>query len=76
MSQINARHNFLARFIGTFPKEDVSYSKSNEVQLAITMTTIICCLLEIGLYFAYNRMVNKHNNVDPGVAGPFGVLCW
>ena len=63
-------------FLGTKPKEDTSYAKANEVNLLITMTTCICCFLEILLYFAYNRMVNNQNNVDPGVAGPFGVLCW
>ena len=64
VGQINARHNFLARFIGTFPKEDVSYSKANEVQLAVTVTTCTCCILEIGLYFFYNRLVNnKQANV-------------
>ena len=57
MGQINARHNFLVRFIGTFPEEDVSYNKANEVQLAITVTTCICCVFEIGLYFFYNRLV-------------------
>ena len=59
MSQINTRHNFLARFIGTFPKEDKSFNKANEVQLAVTVTTCVCCILEIGLYFAYNRLVNN-----------------
>ena len=74
--QIKSRHNFLEGFLGTKPKEDTSYAKANEVNLLITMTTCICCFLEILLYFAYNRMVNNQNNVDPGVAGPFGVLCW
>lgn len=59
VSQINARHHFLARFIGTFPEEDVSYNKANEVQLAVTVTTCMCCVLEFGFYFLYNRMVNN-----------------
>ena len=57
MSQINARHNFLGRFIGTKEKEDISYSKAYEVNLWVTVTTCVCCILEVSLYFAYNRMV-------------------
>ena len=57
MSQINARHNFLDRFIGTKEKEDISYSKASEVNLWVTVTTCVCCMLEIALYFFYNRMV-------------------
>ena len=61
MSQINARHNFLARFIGTQDKENLSYSKATEVNLWVTVMTCVCCMLEIALYFVYNKMVN--NNV-------------
>ena len=57
MTQINARHNFLIRFIGTQERENISFSKATEVQLWVTVTTLVCCVLEIGLYFAYNRMV-------------------
>ena len=63
MSQINTRHNFLTRFIGTKPQEDISFIKANEVNLWVTVTTCVCCILEIGLYFAYNRVVNNLNNV-------------
>ena len=59
MSQINARHNFLARFIGTQDKENLSYSKATEVNLWVTLMTCVCCMLEIGLYFLYNRKVNN-----------------
>ena len=59
MSQINARHYFLARFIGTQDREDISYSKASEVNLLVTVTTCVCCLLEIALYFVYNKMVNN-----------------
>ena len=57
MSQINTRHNFLDRFIGTKEQEDISYSKATEVNLWVTVTTCVCCMLEIALYFFYNRMV-------------------
>ena len=57
VSQINARHMFLARFIGTQEKEDISYNKANKLNLWVTLTTCLCCLLEIGLYFAYNELV-------------------
>ena len=57
MSQINARHNFLVRFIGTQDKENHSYSLANEVNLWVTVMTCVCCILEIALYFLYNRKV-------------------
>ena len=59
MSQINARHHFLARFIGTKNEEDISFNKANDVQMWVTVTTSLCCILEIGLYFAYNRLVKN-----------------
>ena len=65
MIQINSRHNFLEGFLGTKPKEDISYAKANEVNLWITVTTCICCVLEIILYFVYNRMVNNLLSVRP-----------
>ena len=39
--------------------EDISHAKANEVNLWITVTTCICCVLEIVPYFLYNRMVNN-----------------
>mgnify|MGYP007048366531 CR=1 FL=1 len=57
VSQINARHNFLDRFIGTKEREDISFRKASEVNLLVTVTTCVCCILEVALYFAYNRMV-------------------
>ena len=62
MSQINARHNFLVRFIGTQDKENHSYSLANEVNLWVTVMTCVCCMLEIALYFLYNRKVNNGCN--------------
>ena len=59
VSQINSRHMFLARFIGTQEREDISYNEASKVNLWATLTTCLCCMLEIGLYFAYNKMVNK-----------------
>ena len=57
MSQINTRHNFLDRFIGTKEEEDISYSNASKVNLRVTVTTCVCCMLEIALYFFYNRQV-------------------
>ena len=57
MLQINSRHGFLARFIGTKEEENQSHARANEVNLWFTLTTILCCVLEIILYFVYNRMV-------------------
>ena len=59
MIQIKARHNFLARFIGTQDKENHSYRLATEVNLWVTVMTCVCCMLEIALYFIYNRMVNN-----------------
>ena len=60
MSQINARHVFLARFIGTQEREDISYNKANKLNLWVTLTTCLCCILETGLYFAYNEWVKQY----------------
>ena len=57
VSKINSRHHFLSRFIGTKEKENLSYSRASEVNLWITLTTILCCVLEILLYFFFNRQV-------------------
>ena len=46
-------------FLGTKPEEDISHTRANEVNLWITMTMSLCCILEIVLYYIYNRMVNK-----------------
>ena len=61
MIQIKSRHNFLVSFLGTKPEEDISNVRANEVNLWITLTTSLCCVLEIVLYFIYNRMVNTTN---------------
>ena len=58
VSQVNARHVFLARFIGTQDRENISYNEANKVNLWVTLTTCLCCILEMGLYFAYNEWVN------------------
>ena len=65
MIQIDSRHNFLDGFLGTKPEEDISNVRANEVNLWFTMTTCICCVLEIVLYFVYNRMVNQKNEDKP-----------
>ena len=61
MIQINSRQNFLDSFLGAKPEEDISYAKANEVNLWITLTTSLCCVLEIVIYYVYNRMVNNTN---------------
>ena len=57
--QINSRHNFLVGFLGAKPEEEISVARANEVNLWITLTTSLCCVLEIVLYYVYNRMVNN-----------------
>ena len=59
VTQINSRQNFLDRFLGAKPEEDISHARANEVNLWITLTTSLCCVLEIVIYFIYNRMVNN-----------------
>ena len=66
MIQIKSRHNFLEGFLGTKPEEDISYATANEVNLWITVITCCCCILEIVLYFVYNRMVNNLKSVTRG----------
>ena len=64
MIQINSRHNFLDSFLGAKPEEDISHARANEVNMWITLTTSLCCVLEIVIYFIYNRMVNNTNCID------------
>ena len=59
MIQINSRHNFLVGFLGAKPEEEISVARANEVNLWITLTMSLCCVLEIVIYFIYNRMVNN-----------------
>ena len=59
MIQINSRHKFLDGFLGTKEEEDISFAMANKVNLWTTVTTCVCCVLEMVLYFVFNRMVNK-----------------
>ena len=70
MIQINSRHYFLEGFLGTKPEEDISYAMANKVNLWITVTTCICCVLEIALYFVYNRMVKKQKMLTQILQAP------
>ena len=62
VNQVNTRHHFLSRFIGTKVKEDQSFLRANNVNLWLTITTCLCGILEIVLYLVYNRMVIFTNN--------------
>lgn len=59
--QIHTRHHFLSKFIGTKDRENESFSKINSFNLWITVTTFLCFILEIVLYFVYNRLVIFRN---------------
>ena len=63
MIKINSRHNFLDSFLGAKPEEDTSHAIANEVKLWATLIISICCILEIVLYFIYNRRVNNTNQI-------------
>ena len=65
MIQISSRHKFLEGFLGTKPEEDISYANSYAVNMWITGTTCICSILEIVLYFVFNRKVNKLKEFAP-----------
>ena len=67
MIQINSRQKFLVRFLGAKPKEDISHARANEVNLWITLTTSLFCVLEIVLYFIYNRMVHPWLPIINGI---------
>ena len=65
------------RFLGANkPEEDISHASANEVNLWITMTTSVCCVLEIVLYFFYNRMVNKTVYIHRDVLFPLQIHPW
>ena len=55
---INARHAFLTRLIGTKPEEDTSLEAVNHLATVVTVTTIVAWGLEVAFYFIYNRFVS------------------
>ena len=76
MNQINIRHHFLSRFIGTKDKENQSFHRANNVNLWLTITTCICPILEIVLYLVYNRMVIFNNTIPIATKTVFQVHPW
>ena len=56
---IRARHSFLARLVGTKPQEDLSLENVNSLLLVLTLSMLIFCVLEAGVFFIYNKMVRN-----------------
>ena len=54
---INTRHEFLSRFIGTKKEEDDSMEAAIKLVIAFTTCLIGFSVLEISFYFIYNRFV-------------------
>ena len=57
--RIKNRHHFLQRLIGTKAEEDKSLEQSQFLVSIFTSFMIVICLLEIFMYFLYNRKVRK-----------------
>ena len=55
---VNTRHQFLAKLIGTKPEEDRSVAAVNQLATAVSVSTVAVSLLELGFYFLYNRIVS------------------
>ena len=55
---VNTRHQFLTKLIGTKPEEDRSVAAVNQLVTAVIVTTVAVSLLEAGFYFLYNRIVS------------------
>ena len=56
---IKARHSFLARLVGAKPQEDLSLENVNTLLLVLTLSMLIFCVLEAGVFFIYNKMVRN-----------------
>ena len=56
---IRVRHSFLARLVGTKPQEDLSLENVNSLLLVLTLSMLIFCVLEAGVFFIYNKMVRN-----------------
>ena len=56
---INTRHAFLTRLIGTKSEEDTSLEAVNHLATVVTVTAVVAWGLELAFYFIYNRFVSK-----------------
>ena len=56
--KIKARHELLARTIGTKQEEEASLSASNTLVTAATLCLTVCSVLEIIFYRLYNLKVH------------------
>ena len=63
-SNINRRHEFLTRLIGTKPEEDRSFEAVNYLVTLATVSTSVALLLEVIFYFIYNRRVSKSKDIS------------
>ena len=60
---INKRHQFLTRLVGTKPEENKSLEAVNYLVSVVTATIGAASLLEVVFYFIYNRFVSVFLNV-------------
>ena len=56
-SNIRTRHSFLQKLVGTKPQEDISLDNTNQLLSVLTVCILTFSVLEIGLYFLYNKKV-------------------
>ena len=68
--QINERHEFLTKLIGSKEEEDRSYRNADAVMKATTTCMIVFSFLEVVIYYVYNYQVS---NVNAFMRLPFAV---
>ena len=57
--QINERHEFLTKLIGSKEEEDRSYRNADKVMKATSTCMIVFSLLEVVIYYVYNYQVSN-----------------
>ena len=58
VKQINNRHSFLTKLIGTKEEEDYSYEMANYLQVLITTCFFVFSFMEMAMFYVYNLKVN------------------
>ena len=58
VANINDRHNFIQRLIGSKEDENVSFENGNEVVMVVSICCLVFTALETLFYFLYNIRVS------------------
>jgi len=55
--QIRSRHAFLKMLTGTKKEEDQSFDNINKLLIASAILMVLSCIMEVLMYFLYNKKV-------------------